>query len=288
MVGTERNRGLNRTNYHTHTLYCDGRASMDDFLRFAVSQHFTSFGFSSHAPLPFATAWTMEWDRMQDYFSEFQRMKQRYQKQIELCIGLEIDYLDKKNNPSMSCFQDLPLDYRIGSVHLLADSMGEIVDIDCPPLQFRRLVDEHFDGDLVEVVCRYYRQLDAMLDAGGFDIVGHPDKMHYNALCYRPGLLDEPWYDAMVRGYLAKIVEKGYVVEVNTKAYEETYTFFPNERYYTYLYYLGARVQVNSDAHYPDKIASGRETALQALWNAGFRTVTEWHHGEWRQELLCR
>ena len=35
-----------------------------------------------------------------------------------------------------------------------------------------------------------------MVELGGFDIVGHADKMHYNASCYRPGLLDEPWYDA--------------------------------------------------------------------------------------------
>lgn len=279
---------MNRTNYHTHSLFCDGRAQMDDFLRFAVAWQFSSFGFSSHAPLPFSTAWTMEWDRMNDYLSEFHRLKLRYQKRLELCIGLEIDYLDQQSNPSMACFQQLPLDYRIGSVHLLADSAGRIVDIDCPPSQFRKLVDCNFRGDVVEVICRYYRQLDAMLDAGGFDIVGHPDKMHYNALCYRPGLLDEPWYDNLVRGYLAKMVKKGYIVEINTKAYEETRTFFPNERYYTYLYQLGAKVQVNSDAHYPDKIASGREAALQALWRAGFRTVTEWHEGRWQQIPMAR
>ena len=279
---------MNLTNYHAHTLYCDGRASMDDFLRFAVADHFSSFGFSSHAPLPFSTAWTMEWDRMEDYLQEFQRMKVRYEGKIELCIGLEIDYLKADSNPSMNRFQQLPLDYRIGSVHMLEDSMGNIVDIDCPPSQFCRLVDTHFGGDVVEVICRYYSQLDAMLDAGEFDIVGHPDKMHYNASCYRPGLLDETWYDKMVRNYLAKIVEKGYVVEVNTKAYEDIHTFFPNERYYTYLYNIGAKVQVNSDAHYPDKIASGRRAALQALWNAGFRTVTEWHEGRWQQVPIGR
>ena len=46
---------------------------MEDFLRFAASQHFTSLGFSSHAPLPFSTAWTMEWDRMEDYLAEFDK-----------------------------------------------------------------------------------------------------------------------------------------------------------------------------------------------------------------------
>lgn len=90
----------NLTNYHSHSLYCDGRAGMEDFVRFALSEGFTSYGFSSHAPLPFSTAWTMEWDIMDDYLSEFHRLKEKYAGRIELYIGLEIDYLNEASNPS--------------------------------------------------------------------------------------------------------------------------------------------------------------------------------------------
>ena len=88
-------RSKNLTNYHSHSLYCDGRASMEDFVRFALSEGFTSYGFSSHAPLPFSTAWTMEWDRMNDYQAEFHRIKEKYAGKIELYLGLEIDYLNE-------------------------------------------------------------------------------------------------------------------------------------------------------------------------------------------------
>ena len=91
----------NLTNYHSHSLYCDGRAGMEDFVRFALSEGFTSYGFSSHAPLPFSTAWTMEWDIMDDYLSEFHRLKEKYAGRIELYIGLEIDYLDETYNASI-------------------------------------------------------------------------------------------------------------------------------------------------------------------------------------------
>ena len=84
-------RSKNLTNYHSHSLYCDGRASMEDFVRFALSEGFTSYGFSSHAPWPFSTAWTMEWDRMNDYQAEFHRIKEKYAGKIELYLGLEID-----------------------------------------------------------------------------------------------------------------------------------------------------------------------------------------------------
>ena len=55
---------------------------MEDFIRFAISEGFTSYGISSHAPLPFSTAWTMEWDRMDDYLSEFSRLKKKYADKI--------------------------------------------------------------------------------------------------------------------------------------------------------------------------------------------------------------
>lgn len=277
---------MNLTNYHSHTLYCDGRAAMEDFIRFAIDRGFTSYGISSHAPLPFPTHWTMEWDRMEDYLSEFRRMKEKYAGKIELAVGLEIDYLDEENNPAVSRFRELPLDYRIGSVHMLYDAKGEVVDIDVSAGVFRGIVDNRFDGDLDKVVHLYYGSLSRMVESGGFDIVGHADKMHYNAAAYRPGLLDESWYDGLVRNFFKQIAVHNYIVEINTKAFDSLGTFYPNERYFPLLKELGVRVQVNSDAHYPERIDSGRSEALVALKRAGFDTVTEWYGGKWVQMPL--
>ena len=197
--------------------------------------------------------------------------------------GLEIDYLNEASNPSIARFRELPLDYRIGSVHLLYNDKGEVVDVDVPADTFKTIVDGHFCGDLEHVVRLYYGRLTRMLELGGFDIVGHADKMHYNAACYRPGLLDEPWYDELVRAYFADIARRGYQVEVNTKAYHDLGTFYPNERYFSYLHDLGVRVQVNSDSHYPERINNGRPEALRALRKAGYESVMELHGGEWKE-----
>lgn len=273
---------MNLTNYHSHCLYCDGRADMEAFVRFALSGGFSSYGFSSHAPLPFPTSWTMEWDRMDDYLSEFHRLKAKYADRIELYVGLEIDYLDETSHPGIARFRDLPLDYRIGSVHMLPTAEGEVVDIDVPADTFCRLVDIRFGGDLDRVVHLYYDRLLRMVELGGFDIVGHADKMHYNASCYRRGLLDEEWYDDLVRSYFQEIARHGYQVEVNTKSYLDKHVLFPNVRYFSYLNKLGIRVQVNSDAHYPERINDGRREALQALHRAGYRSVMELHDGTWQ------
>lgn len=270
-----------RSNYHSHSLYCDGRAGMEDFVRFALSSGFTSYGFSSHAPLPFPTAWTMEWDRMDDYLAEFRRLKEKYAGRIELYLGLEIDYLNEESHPAIDCFRRLPLDYRIGSVHLLYDDEGRVVDADLPADKFRQMVDRHFHGDVERVVRLYYERSRRMVELDGFDIVGHADKVHYNAACCRPGILDEPWYDRLVCDYFADIARRGYQMEINTKAYEELGVFYPDVRYFPLLRELGVRVQVNSDAHYPERIASGMSEAFRALRRAGFTSVMQLQAGRW-------
>lgn len=275
-----------RSNYHSHSLYCDGRAGMEDFVRFAVSSGFTSYGFSSHAPLPFPTAWTMEWDRMDDYLAEFRRLKEKYAGRIELYLGLEIDYLNEESHPAIERFRRLPLDYCIGSVHLLYDDEGRVVDADLPADKFRQMVDRHFHGDVERVVRLYYERSRRMVELGGFDIVGHADKVHYNAACCRPGILDEPWYDRLVCDCFAEIARRGYQMEINTKAYEELGVFYPDVRYFPLLRELGVRVQVNSDAHYPERIASGMSEAFRALRRAGFTSVMQLQAGRWGEREI--
>ena len=274
---------MNLTNYHSHCSFCDGRAPLEEFVKEAISQGFYSYGVSSHAPLPFPTQWTMEWGQMEAYFDEFKNLRSKYADEIELYVGLEIDYLNEESNPSVASFTELPLDYRIGSVHLLYDAAGEVVDIDCSPAVFKERVDRHFNGDVLRVVRMYFDRLFRMVELGGFDILGHADKMHYNASCYHPGLLDEPWYEALMKDYFSLVASRGYLVEINTKAYDSLGTFYPNSRYWELMKEYQIKVLVNSDAHYPERINAGRMEALRLLQAKGFATVAELHQGSWRE-----
>ena len=271
------------SNYHSHCTFCDGRSTPEDFVKFAISHGFRAYGFSSHSPLPFETFWNMSKNDMPEYLAEIDRLKKKYSDRLEIYTALEIDYLDETYNPSVPYFQELPLDYRIGSVHMLYNDGSEVVDVDVSAAAFKRIVDEQFGGDLERVVRLYYGRLRRMLELGGFDIVGHADKMHYNAACYRPGLLDEVWYDTLVKEFFEDIAARSYQVEINTKSYHDLGTFYPNERYFPLLHSLGIRVQVNSDSHYPERINSGRPEALRALVKAGYKTVMELYDGKWQE-----
>ena len=274
---------MNLTNYHSHCSFCDGRAPFEEFVKEAIRQGFYSYGVSSHAPLPFPTQWTMEWGQMEAYLDEFKNLRQKYADEIELYVGLEIDYLNEESNPSVARFTELPLDYRIGSVHLLYDAAGEVVDIDCSPAVFKERVDRHFNGDVLRVVRMYFDRLFRMVELGGFDILGHADKMHYNASYYHPGLLDEPWYEALMKDYFSLVASRGYLVEINTKAYDSLGTFYPNSRYWELMKEYQIKILVNSDAHYPERINAGRMEALRLLQAKGFATVAELHQGSWRE-----
>lgn len=274
---------MNLTNYHSHCSFCDGRAPLEEFVKEAIRQGFYSYGVSSHAPLPFPTRWTMEWEQMEAYLDEFNNLRQKYADEIELYVGLEIDYLNEESNPSVARFTELPLDYRIGSVHLLYDAAGEVVDIDCSPAVFKERVDRHFNGDVLRVIRMYFDRLFRMVELGGFDILGHADKMHYNASYYHPGLLDEPWYEALMKDYFSLVASRGYLVEINTKAYDSLGTFYPNSRYWELMKEYQIKILVNSDAHYPERINAGRMEALRLLQAKGFATVAELHQGSWRE-----
>lgn len=225
---------------------------------------------------------------MNDYLAECHRLKQLYAGSLELYAALEIDYLNEDSHPASDRFMALPLDYRIGSVHLLYDEKGEVVDGDLPAPKFARMVLKHFHGDIETVVRQYYERANRMLELGGFDILGHADKVHYNAEWYRPHITEEEWYTHLVHTHLTEAVRRGYLIEVNTKAYESLGVFYPDKRYFSFLRGLGARVVVNSDAHYPDLINAGRREALQALLQAGFTTVAELHGDVWLDVAIDR
>jgi len=278
--------GINLTNYHCHSIFCDGRADMKTMVRFAIAKGFSSFGFSSHAPLPFQTTWTMDKGDVSDYFTEFKRLRDIYKDRIALYIGLEIDYLDHRQNPSMKYFRDMPLDFRIGSVHLLSDLDGNFVDIDCSVERFREILFNHFNNHIDFMIRLYINNLMSMIELGGFDILGHCDKMFYNVDAVCPGKSSEGWVQRLMNHYFLKIAEKGYMVEINTKKYHELGTFFPREKYFPMLLELGIPVVVNSDAHYPDLINDGRFEALAALKKNGYETVRQLQDGVWRDVMI--
>ena len=253
-----------RYNFHSHTQYCDGRASMEEMVKAAIDDGFEHWGFSPHSPVPIESPCNMSHDSVKSYFDEVTRLKEVYGDRISLYASMEIDYLGAEWGPSNPYFDTLPLDYRIGSVHFVPSADG-LVDVDGSEATFIKKMDRYFNNDIHYVVNSFYDESIKMVDAGGFDIIGHFDKIGRNAEAFKPGIESESWYIKRVNDLIDAIIEHGPAVEINTKAWNDVRRLFPRVEYLPRLFDAGITVLVNSDAHYPDKVDAGRATGLEVL-----------------------
>jgi len=273
-------------NFHGHCTYCDGHAAPEEFIRAAIAQGFRAYGFSSHSPLPFATTWNMSSDKMPSYILEIIRLKEKYREQIEIYAGLEIDYLDETYNASIPYFQSLPLDYRIGSIHFLPwrrpleeDNM---TCIDGSYEIFEEAVNTHYNRDIRLIVKDFFETSMRMVEIGGFDIVGHIDKIYMNGHLYQGFDIEADWFRKPFLELLDLVAEKGLIVEINSKYELRRQQTFPHYNAYKELKIRNIPVMVNSDCHYPDLVNDGRPEVLERLKDAGIKSTRELSKGKWK------
>jgi len=265
-------------NFHSHTQFCDGRESMARMAEQALVCGMKHYGFTPHSPIPLPSSCNMSALAVPDYVAEFQRLKELYAGRINLYLSMEIDYLGDRWGATNPYFDTIPLDYRLSSVHFVSTPDGEReVDVDGRPQNFRAKMAEHFDNDIRYVVDSFYARTLAMIEKGGFDILGHFDKIGFNASSLSPGIENEPWYRRHIDNVIDAVRATDIIVEINTKAYpapvgsttaqEAVYEprLFPSPDVIRRLVSAGLPLAVNSDAHYSSRITAGRAAAFAII-----------------------
>lgn len=271
------------SNYHSHCSFCDGRETMEEFAKYAIAKGVRKYGFSSHAPVPFHTNWTMNADDYPDYAAEFQRLKTKYSDRIELFLGLEIDYILDCSNAKSNFFNDLKLDYAIGSIHYLdrlAD--GNYWTIDGPLDEFDRGLHELFDGDIRRATKRFYEISKLMIEVGGFDILGHCDKITMHGSKYSDFDLKSTWYKNLFGEMLELTKRKGLILEINTKSLTERGMTFPDKHFFNQILDLELPITVNSDCHYPSRVIDGFQAIYAHLKSVGFKNMYQMSNGNFQ------
>ena len=252
---------------HSHTEFCDGRAQMEAFARKAVEMNFDLYGFSPHSPVPVTSSCNMLAGNVERYLDEVKRITERHGKHVRFFASMEIDYLGDEWGPSHPFFQSIPLDYRIGSVHFVPTPDGEQIDVDGSFERFSQRMHTKFNNDIRYVVEKFYEHSIQMVQKGGFDIIGHFDKIGENSNHFRPGIEDESWYQALVSELIDNIISHKIIVEINTKVFAERGRLFPAVRYWEKLIRNNVPIVVNSDAHVPALINASRNEAFTMLDN---------------------
>lgn len=248
------------SNFHTHSSYCDGKATLREMVDFAVAHGFTELGFSGHCPLPFENTFSIT--DYEDYCNEVRVLKEEYKDRIKIYLGLEIDYIPGMLEDFTPLIEQGGLEYTIGSIHLIPAE--GIIPMDANDLWMidgsrYQTYDEglmkHYGGDIKRGVTAYFHNENAMLEKNRPSIVGHPDKivMHNRDRYFTE---DEKWYRDLAFETIHLIKDLDLVCEINTRGiYKGRHAdYYPGKWLIQEMKLLHIPVIVSTDAHSPEDL----------------------------------
>lgn len=255
--------------YHSHSFFCDGKLTPEDYILSAIAKGFAAIGISSHAPVCFETGWTMKPDRLQEYIQTVLELKEKYRSRIQVYLGLETDFYpgseDYRNHPA--------LDYTIGSLHFIHHAEGQkYMALDGTPEEFIETRDIIFKGEARALVQKYYQLLAEMLRQQPPCILGHMDVLKKNNIGSRFFSETENWYRKAVEEVLEAVMEQQVIVEVNTGGIARGYTteMYPSDWIISCMRERNIPIVLNSDAHHPDLIDAYYPQAVEKLKTLGY------------------
>ena len=271
------------SNYHTHTIFCDGNSEPEAYIKEALHEEFTSLGFSAHAPLPFENAWSLAEADLGSYCHTILKLKEKYKAVIEIYLSLEIDYIPKVSTDFAELKQQHALDYTIGAVHLVKNPAGDDYwFIDGPAKNYDLGLKSIFNNDIHWGVETYFAQLNEMIVTQKLDIVAHFDKIKMNNQ-HRHFKESDDWYKELLVKTIELIAQNPCIVEVNTRGiYTGKYdSLYPSNDVLKHCFELGIPVTISADAHRPTEINAYFEAAEKILKGIGYDSIKVLNHGKW-------
>lgn len=268
-------------NYHTHSLYSDGKAPIQEYVDEAARLGLEYLGFSEHSPLPFPNNFALPESRVNEYVGEVRNINSRVlQDGVPLPLlfaGMEIDYIPGISQDFAALKNLYNLDYIIGSVHLVLNPDADgLWFIDGPS---RQIYDDglqvYFNGDIREAVTAYFRQVQRMIREEEIDILGHFDKikMHNQNRFFTE---DEDWYRELLMETIEEIAARNIIVEVNTRGLykQRSDSLFPGVEILKQLCLKNIPVLISSDAHAPAELTALFDLAMISLEYSGFSSIS--------------
>ena len=268
-----------KTNFHTHTTFCDGRSTAAEMVDRALELGFTALGFSGHMD----PGVHMDWDA---YKVEVLRLRRQYAGTLDILLGAE---LDNFHDPSTVA----EAEFVIGSTHYLAVGDDAYICVDYMPEKLKVDVENHFGGDWYAYARAYYDFHAQVYTRTGCDIVGHFDMVcRYNDM-FRTIDEEDPRYLNPAREAMAALVEQGVPFEINTGglARGRRTVPYPMPTLLAYLRELGGEIIINSDAHDAALLDACLDDAVRFAIEAGFTHTNMMRHDafgnvEWYQVPL--
>ncbi len=277
------------TNYHSHCHYCDGKYEPEQYIKSAIEKGLVAYGFSSHAPVPFETLWTMKKEKAPAYVAEIHQLREKYKADIQVYCGLEVDFIPGVTGPRHQAITDLKLDYTVGSVHFVdyfPDGRGW--EIDGAHQLFLDGLHQIFKGDSRKAVTRYFELTRQMVAQECPDVIGHIDKIKMQDEGGKLFSQQADWYQKEIANTLDVVAQTGAIIEVNTRGIykKKTTETYPGKWVLEKIHQMDIPITINSDCHHPDEITACFEETAALLTSIGFKQVKVLLDGKWQEVEL--
>lgn len=271
-------------NFHSHTLFSDGKAAPEKYADAAIEKGFNAYAFTDHAPLPFDCHWCIKPNELNNYIESIKNEKQRCEKLIEIYCGLEVDYIPQIISTSDDVFKNPDFDFLIGSLHFLCHFSDQTYwDIASSAENFKRGLYEIFGNNAKALILKYYETMCEMIENHKFTILGHIDmiKMHNHENC----LFSESdlWYKKAVHEVLECAKSRNLFIEINTRGWykKRTKDFYPSFEIMKQISGMKIPIVLNSDTHQVEEIDVGFKEASLVLKTAGIALKMILSKGKW-------
>lgn len=255
-----------KQNLHTHSLYCDGKNTIEDMTLEAIQKGFTILGFSGHGNCREIDDYSMTDDNTQKYIQDVLEVKEKYKDQIYIFLGIEEDILGQsfeKNNP---------YDYIIGSVHFVKAG-EEYLAVDQSQEVTHKIVDYY--GDFLSYAQSYYEEVKKIAYRSDVDIVGHIDlltKFNENEEFID---FDDQEYLKLAYECIDILVGQKKIFEVNTGAIArgQRKTPYPHHILLKYIHDHGGKICLNSDCHQKEMLDCYYKESLELIQDCAFTSM---------------
>jgi len=247
---------------HVHTNFsCDSQAAMEMMCRQAIALGLRQVAFTEHVEyVPEDIGYGFF--RPAAYLDEIARCRELFGDQLTILAGVEIGEFHRFRPQAETLLAPHDFDLVIGSLHWVGEEL-----VFEPPFFERREMDCAYRD--------YFTELERMCRAGGFDVLGHLDVVkrygfdhygHYDATCY----------ESAIRPILEAIIQNGIALEINTSTLRRPVKqTSPGAIVLAWYREMGGELlTIGSDAHAPDNLAAGWETAVTMARAAGFTHLT--------------
>ncbi len=251
-----------KTNFHTHSTFCDGKDTPEEMVLAAIDKGFSALGFSGHAYFVLDADITMTPEQQKPYQTEILRLREKYKDKIEIYLGIEQD--------SWSPPLEYKYDYVIASVHnVLKD--GTYCAVDYSAERMQENLARYFGSDMEAFEEAYFAEVKVLLDKiPEGDVIGHIDLItKYDEML---SIRRSPRYYAMAKQAIEHLAKYGKPFEINTGAIGRGMrtTPYPSPELLSMIKKTGGEIVISSDCHNKAFLDCAFDTAVLLAKECGF------------------